>query len=84
MLLQVVYFARVREAIGVDGEQVEVEAGTHITELIDRLAAHSKSHATAFSDRNKLRFALDQKMVRADAVLDGAKELAIFPPVTGG
>jgi molybdopterin synthase sulfur carrier subunit len=84
MLLQIVYFARVREAVGVDGEQVEVEAGANIAKLIDRLARESERHAAAFSDRTKLRFALDQKMVRADAVLDGAKELAIFPPVTGG
>ena len=84
MLLQVVYFARVREAAGIDGEQVEVEAGTSIAVLIDRLAGQSEPHAAAFSDRSKLRFALDQKMVRADALLDGAKELAIFPPVTGG
>jgi sulfur-carrier protein len=83
-MLRIVYFARVREAVGVDGEQVEVEAGTGIAELIDRLARQSERHAAAFSDRNKLRFALDQKMVRAGALLDGAKELAIFPPVTGG
>jgi sulfur-carrier protein len=84
MRLQIVYFARVREAVGVDGEQVEVEAGTHIAELIDQLANQSERHAAAFVDRSKLRFALDQKMVRAGALLDGAKELAIFPPVTGG
>ena len=84
MLLQIVYFARVREAVGVDGEQVEVEAGTHISELIGRLASQSDRHAAAFADRIKLHFALDQKMVRADALLDSATELAIFPPVTGG
>ena len=84
MLLRIVYFARVREAVGVDGEQVEVEAGTHIAELIDRLARQSERHAAAFLDHSKLRFALDQNMVRAGALLDGGKELAIFPPVTGG
>jgi sulfur-carrier protein len=83
-MIQIVYFARVREAVGDDGEQVEVESGTDIAALIDRLACQSERHAAAFSDRNKLRFALDQKMVRSDALLDDAKELAIFPPVTGG
>lgn len=82
--MKLVYFARVREAVGVDSEQVDVEAGTHIAKLIDRLAARSDRHAVAFSDRSKLRFALDQKMVRADSLLDDAQELAIFPPVTGG
>jgi sulfur-carrier protein len=84
MLLQIVYFARVREAVSIDGEQVEVEAGTSIVALIDQLASQNGRYAAAFSDRSKLRFALDQKMVRADAMLDDAKELAIFPPVTGG
>ena len=83
-MIQIVYFARVREAVGVDGEQVDVEAGTSIAKLIDLLANLSERHATAFSDRSTLRFAIDQKMVRADAVLDDAQELAIFPPVTGG
>lgn len=83
-MLQIVYFARVRETIGVDGEQVEVEAGTDIATLVRRLAFQSERHAAAFSDRTKLRFALNHKMVRADALLDDAQELAIFPPVTGG
>ena len=83
-MVRIVYFARVREAIGVDGEQVEVEAGTTIAELIDRMASQSDRHTAAFADRSKLRFALDQNMVRVDAVLDSEKELAIFPPVTGG
>lgn len=82
--MKLVYFARVREAVGVDSEQVDVEAGTRISKLIDRLAERSDRHAVAFSDRSKLRFALDQKMVRADSLLDDAQELAIFPPVTGG
>ena len=83
-MIQIVYFARVREAVGVDGEQADVEAGTSIAKLIDLLANLSERHAAAFSDRRTLRFAIDQKMVRADAVLDDAQELAIFPPVTGG
>jgi molybdopterin synthase sulfur carrier subunit len=83
-MIQIVYFARVREAVGIDSEQIEVESGTSIAALIDRLARQSERYAAAFSDRNKLRFALDQKMVRHDALLDGAKELAMFPPVTGG
>ena len=83
-MIHIVYFARVREAVGVDGEQIEVESGTSISALINRLASQSDGHTAAFADRSKLRFALDQKMVSANALLDNAKELAIFPPVTGG
>ena len=83
-MIQIVYFARIREDVGAESEQIDVESGTSIMMLIDQLAGQSKRHAAAFSDRSKLRFAVDQKMVRADVLLDGAIELAIFPPVTGG
>jgi molybdopterin synthase sulfur carrier subunit len=82
--MRLVYFARVREAIGLDNEQRDVTPGTSIAVLVDQLAAETSRYADAFSDRSKLRFALDQKMVRGDTLLDGAEELAIFPPVTGG
>jgi sulfur-carrier protein len=82
--MRLVYFARVREAIGLDGEERIVTPQTSIAALVDQLAAEGARYAEAFADRSKLRFALDQKMVREDALLDGAGELAIFPPVTGG
>ena len=82
--MRLVYFARVREAIGLDGEEREVAAGASIAALVDQLVTESARYADAFADRSKLRFALDQKMVFDDALLNGAEELAIFPPVTGG
>jgi sulfur-carrier protein len=82
--MRLVYLAKVREAIGLDGEERDVAAGTSISELVDSLAAQGSRYALAFAERSKLRFALDQHMVPADALLDGALELAIFPPVTGG
>jgi sulfur-carrier protein len=84
MMVHIVYFARVREAIGLDSEERDVPAGVRIAAFVDQLAAEGANYADAFADRSKLRFALDQQMVREDALLDGAKELAIFPPVTGG
>ena len=83
-MIRIVYFARVREAIGFDGEERDVPPGTSIAALLDLLAAESGAYADAFADRSKLRFALDQHMVPDDTLLDGAVELAIFPPVTGG
>jgi molybdopterin synthase sulfur carrier subunit len=83
-VLQLVYFARVREAIGLDGEVRTIAPGTTIASLVDQLSAENARYANAFANRSKLRFALDQHMVVADSLLDGAKELAIFPPVTGG
>ena len=83
--MKLVYFARVREAIGVDAED-RVLPGYVLTvaDCIDWLTGESANHAAAFADRDRLRFALDQQMVWEGTALEGAAELAIFPPVTGG
>ncbi|TVV73469.1 molybdopterin converting factor subunit 1 [Sphingomonas solaris] len=85
MAIEMLYFAWVREAIGRDGERVDVPADvTTIADLLDRLAAGSDDHARAFADRARLRAALDQEFVSLAVPIGQARELAIFPPVTGG
>lgn len=83
--MQVLYFAWVRERIGTAAEDVAPpsEVGT-VADLIDWLAARSPGHADAFADRTRLRAAVDQTFVPLDAPLGRAREVAIFPPVTGG
>jgi molybdopterin synthase sulfur carrier subunit len=83
--MRLVYFARVREALACDGEDVDFPADVQtVAQALDWLATQSPSHAKAFADRSKLRFALDQQMVKAEAAIAGVGEFAIFPPVTGG
>lgn len=83
--LNILYFAWVREAIGLGEEAVEHPgADVTVAELIDGLAARGGGHAVAFSDRSRLRAALDQAFVPLDTPLGQARELALFPPVTGG
>lgn len=85
MTIDILYFAWVRERIGRGSERVAPPAQvTTIAELIDWLASHSDGHAHAFAERDRLRAAVDQKFVPLDASIVGAKEVAIFPPVTGG
>ncbi len=81
--MKIVYFAWVREQIGCDEEPAPEGAST-VAELVEMLRSKGGGHAAALADESRLRFALDQQMVKADAGLDGASELAIFPPVTGG
>ncbi len=79
------YFAWVREAIGVGQERVDPpESVATIAQLIDWLATRSEGHAGAFADRSRLRAAVDQVFVALDAPLGTPREVAIFPPVTGG
>ncbi len=83
--MRVLYFAWVREAVGIAQEDVTppAEVAT-VAGLIDWLAGSSDGHARAFADRGRLRCAVDQAFVALDAPIAGAREIAIFPPVTGG
>lgn len=83
--MRVLYFAWVREQVGVAEEAVTPPAEVRdVAGLIDWLAARSPGHAEAFADRSRLRAAVDQAFVPLDASVAGAREIAIFPPVTGG
>ncbi len=85
MTVTMVYFAWVRERIGTGEECVDPPASvTTIAELVDWLALASPGHAAAFADPARLRAALDQAFVPIDTPIAGAREIALFPPVTGG
>lgn len=83
MKRDILYFAALRERVGTPRETIEAEAGT-VRELIAELSARSPAHAAAFSDLKALRCALDQQFAALDAPLGGAREIAFFPPMTGG
>jgi molybdopterin synthase sulfur carrier subunit len=82
-MLDVLYFAWVRERIGEPRERVETRATT-VAGLIDELKAREARYALAFSDLSALRVALDQELADFDAPLAGVREVAFFPPMTGG
>jgi len=83
--MQLLYFAWVRERIGVGEEQVTPPPHVAtVADLIAWLAARSDGHAAAFAEPARLRAAVDQAFVPLDSAIAGAREVAIFPPVTGG
>jgi sulfur-carrier protein len=81
MAVQLLYFAWVREAVGVDGEVVDPPADV-VT--LDHLADWLSLRYPVFADKARLRAAIDQVMAPMDTVIAGATEIAFFPPVTGG
>ena len=81
--LDILYFAWMRERIGMGREQVTTNAAT-VAQLVDELRAREDRYALAFSDLSALRVAIDQDLRDFDAPLDGAREVAFFPPMTGG
>mgnify|MGYP000220838606 FL=1 len=81
--MNVVYFAWVRERIGLPQETVETDAAT-VNDLIAELRLREERYAAAFEDVSALRVALDQELSDFDASLSGVREVAFFPPMTGG
>lgn len=82
-MMDVLYFAWVRERIGIPREQVETSAAT-VADLVAELRLREERYELAFSDLTTLRVAVDQKLTDFDAPLDGVREIAFFPPMTGG
>jgi sulfur-carrier protein len=82
-MIDILYFAWVRERIGLPRERLETSAAT-VAELVEELRAREERYAAAFSDVAALRVALDQELSGFDAPLAGVREVAFFPPMTGG
>lgn len=79
------YFAWVREKIGHAEEQVTLPAGVAtVADLVIWLRQRGDTYAAAFDKPEVIRAAIDQNHVRPDTIIAGAREIAFFPPVTGG
>lgn len=79
------YFAWVRERIGTPSEEITLpdEVRT-VADLPAFLAGRSEGHAAAMEQPGVIRFALDQDAAEPGDAIDGAREIAVFPPMTGG
>jgi molybdopterin synthase sulfur carrier subunit len=83
--MKVKYFAWVRERIGKDEEIVEPPAAVRtVDDLIGWLSRRGESYAHAFETPRVIRAAIDHAHVKPDAAIAGAREIAFFPPMTGG
>ena len=79
------YFAWVRERIGKSEESIEPPVSVQtVEELITWLATRGDTYAHAFESPRVIRAAIDHAHVRPDAAIKGAREIAFFPPMTGG
>jgi sulfur-carrier protein len=85
MMVKVLYFAWVRERIGKAEETVEPPASAvTVADLIAWLASRGEEYAHAFERPGVIRTAIDKVHARPDAAIRGAREIAFFPPMTGG
>lgn len=81
--LDILYFAWVRERVGIPKERISTNAQT-VAELVDELCTRDPHYAAAFQDRAIIKAAVNQVVVPFDTSLKTAKEVAFFPPMTGG
>ncbi len=82
-MIDLIYFSWIRERIGKSSERVETKAET-IVELIEELKEKDVRYSEVFSDLNSFRIAINQELASFDASIIEAKEIAFFPPMTGG
>lgn len=83
--MKIVYFAWVRERVGKAEEDLTLPADvTTVAQLVDWLSRRGEEYAHAFENPGVVRAALDRKHVKPEAALTGAREVAFFPPMTGG
>jgi molybdopterin synthase sulfur carrier subunit len=83
--VKALYFAWVRERIGVGEEELAPPASvTTVAELVSWLKQRGENYAAAFANERTVRAALDRQHAKPDAPIGAAKEIAFFPPMTGG
>ena len=83
MRVQVLYFSWVREKVGVSKETIDTEAKT-VADLILELCVKDERYKLAFSNPDVIRVALDQELADLSSSMTAIKEVAFFPPMTGG
>jgi len=83
--LKLVYFAWVRERVGKPEEDIDPPANVRtVGELVGWLKQRGDEYAYAFENAKVIRAAIDHTHVKPDAAIAGAREIAFFPPMTGG
>ena len=83
--MKLVYFAWVRERIGKTEEEVSLpEQVATVNDLMAWLSGRGEEYAHAFENAKVIRAAIDRRHVKSDTAIKGAREIAFFPPMTGG
>lgn len=84
-MTKILYFARMRQIIGKGEEDIAIPGEVKtVSMLIDFLKDRDESYAAAFADPRIIRAAINQAHAPLDTPIAGAREIAFFPPVTGG
>ncbi len=83
-MIKILYFARLREALGLVSEELDLPQGTNVAKLMALLAARGDTWQQEFAGSHPLRAAVNQTLAPNSTVINTGDEVAFFPPVTGG
>ncbi|MCU7930068.1 MAG: molybdopterin converting factor subunit 1 [Candidatus Thiodiazotropha sp. (ex Codakia rugifera)] len=83
-MIQVLFFARFREELGVASEQLEIENLGCVGDLLDRLQQRGEAWGRLFAADQRVMMAVNQAVADRKTPLEEGDEVALFPPVTGG
>lgn len=83
--MKILYFAWIRERVGKAEEELSLPANVQtVGDLVQWLGSRGEEYAYAFDNPKVVRAAIDRVHVKPEAKLAGAREIALFPPMTGG
>ena len=82
-MIKILYFAWIREGVGVSEEKLETKS-ENVKELINELKLKNEKYNLVFAKLDNIRVAVDQKLVNFETSIKNAEEVAFFPPMTGG
>jgi sulfur-carrier protein len=83
-MIRILYFARLREEVGISEEIMPIRTGVTLTELLAQLNARGGRWSDALGNDRRVLMAVNQEVVEGGRVLREGDEVAFFPPVTGG
>lgn len=83
-MITILYFARLREQLGSESEQMEHTAGDTLESVMERLRARGGIWQETFAAGQLVMMAVNQEMAEPGASVNDGDEVAFFPPVTGG
>ena len=83
--MKILYFAWIRERVGKAEEELSLPATVQtVGDLVQWLRGRGEEYAYAFDNPKVVRAAIDRIHVKPETKLAGAREIALFPPMTGG
>jgi molybdopterin synthase sulfur carrier subunit len=83
-MIQVLFFARFREELGVASEQIELDGLSTLDDLVECLRGRGGAWGRLFAADQRVMMAVNQELADKETTLKAGDEVAFFPPVTGG